>query len=146
MTQKNIIAICLFFFFLCLFAFTARGRPQVSDEAAVLGSAVAVAVRGHLAIDDLQWLQDQEGIGAYGPDGRLYAKYFPGAIFSATLLYKLGARQPDQPFVWNHQQMAPSARGRNWLCGRMRCGGRWRRFFCWRRNSIRCARPSSPCC
>lgn len=111
MTQKNTIAICLFFFFLFLFAFTARGRPQVSDEAAVLGSAVALAVRGHLAIDDLQWLQDQEPIGAYGPDGRLYAKYFPGTIFSAALVYKLAARQPDQPFMWNHQQMAPSAVG-----------------------------------
>src|SRR4029077_13472445 len=78
-------SIC-FVFFLSFYGVTARGKLQASDEAAVFATGVSLATRGHLAIDDFQWLQDRVNIGDRGPDGHLYAKYFPGNVFAIALV------------------------------------------------------------
>lgn len=114
MKKKFVPALLIFIFFFLLYGVTARARIQVTDEAAVLATSVSLATEGDLAIDELQWLHDQDDIGAKSPDGYLYTKYFPGNIFSGALLYKLGAKQNDAPYVWNHKNMAPSAVGVRW--------------------------------
>jgi len=113
---------------------------QASDEAAVFATGVSLATRGHLAIDDFQWLQDRVNIGTKGPDGHLYTKYFPGNVFAVALVYKLTARPNDQPYVWV-TEMAPSATGARWA---LRLNALWgalgmtfllvslRRYFPWR--------------
>jgi hypothetical protein len=108
-------AIC-FFFFLFFYGITARGKLQASDEAAVFASGVSLATTGHLAIDNLSWLQERVNIGSIGPDGHLYAKYFPGNVFAVALVYKLTARPNDAPYRWV-QEIAPSVTGARWaLC------------------------------
>ena len=129
-----------FVFFLSFYGVTARGKLQASDEAAVFATGVSLATRGHLAIDDFQWLQDRVNIGERGPDGHLYAKYFPGNVFAIALVYRLTARPNDQPYVWV-AEMAPSATGARWA---LRLNALWgalgmtfllilvRRYFTWR--------------
>lgn len=114
MKKKLVPALIFFIFFFLLYGVTARARIQVTDEAAVLATTVSLATEGDLSIDELQWLHDQDDIGARSPDGHLYAKYFPGNIFVGALLYKLGAKQVDVPYVWNQKNMAPSAAGARW--------------------------------
>ena len=116
-TRQYLVASSICFVSLLLFyGITARGKLQASDEAAVFASGVSLATHGHLAIDDLQWLQDHVNIGERGPDGHLYTKYFPGNIFGVALIYKLTARPNDQPYVWA-RELASSATGASWaLC------------------------------
>jgi len=116
-TRQYLVASSICFISLLLFyGITARGKLQASDEAAVFASGVSLATHGHLAIDDLQWLQDHVNIGERGPDGHLYTKYFPGNIFGVALIYKLTARPNDQPYVWA-RELASSATGASWaLC------------------------------
>ena len=111
MRRHNLTPALIFLVFLAFYGLTSRGGLQVSDEVAVLATSVALATEGNLAIDELQWLQDAVGIGQKGPDGHLYAKYFPGNVLSAALIYKLAERQNDQPFVWNSKALAPSDSG-----------------------------------
>src|SRR5205085_2636148 len=89
--------------------FAAKGPDDVVSSF----QCIALTRDGHLAIDDLQWLQDRVNIGEKGPDGHLYTKYFPGNIFSVALVYKLAARPNDQPYVWA-APIAPSAIGARW--------------------------------
>ena len=113
-TRQYLVAGSICFVSLLLFyGITARGKLQASDEAAVFASGVSLATHGHLAIDDLQWLQDHVNIGDRGPDGHLYTKYFPGNIFGVALIYKLTAQPNDQPYVWA-RELASSATGASW--------------------------------
>ncbi len=117
---------------------------QASDEAAVFATGVSLATRGHLAIDGFEWLQDRVNIGAKGPDGHLYTKYFPGNVFAVALVYKLTARPNDQPYVWV-TEMAPSLTGARWA---LRLNAFWgalgmtflllllRRYFPWRTSVL----------
>src|SRR5207253_10721968 len=100
-TRQYLIASAICYVSMPLFCgITARGKLQTSDEAAVFASGVSLATHGHLAIDDLQWLQDHVNIGDRGPDGHLYTKYFPGNIFGGAVIYKLTAQPNDQPYDW----------------------------------------------
>jgi len=140
-TRQYLIAGSICFVSLLLFyGITARGKLQTSDEAAVFASGVSLATHGHLAIDDLQWLQDHVNIGERGPDGHLYTKYFPGNIFGVALIYKLTAQPNDQPYVWA-RELASSATGASWA---LRVNALWgaigmtsllfllKRYFDWR--------------
>ena len=89
---------------------------QASDEAAVFASGISLATTGHLAIDQLKSLQEKVNLGAEGPDGHLYTKYFPGNVFAVALVYKLTAHKNDQPYVWT-TELVPSITGARWaLC------------------------------
>jgi hypothetical protein len=89
---------------------------QASDEAAVFASGISLATTGHLAIDQLKPLQEKVNLGSEGPNGHLYTKYFPGNVFAVALVYKLTARDNDQPYVWT-TEVAPSITGARWaLC------------------------------
>jgi len=102
--------------FLLVYGITSRGKLQASDEAAVFATGISVATTGHLAIDPLKSLQEKVNLGAEGPDGHLYTKYFPGNVFAVALVYKLTARENDQPYVWT-TEIAPSITGARWaLC------------------------------
>ncbi len=139
--RQNLIAgsIC-FLCFLLFYGITARGKLQASDEAAVFASGISLATSGHLAIDQLRPLQAHVNIGAEGPDGHLYTKYFPGNVFTVALIYKLTARADDQPYIWSIE-IAPSATGAWWA---LRVNAFWgalgmtallflvRRYFGWR--------------
>ena len=140
-TRQYLVAGSICFVSLLLFyGITARGKLQASDEAAVFASGVSLATHGHLAIDDLQWLQDHVNIGERGPDGHLYTKYFPGNIFGVALIYKLTAQPNDQPYVWA-RELASSATGASWA---LRLNALWgaigmtsllfllKRYFDWR--------------
>ena len=140
-TRQYLVAGSICFVSLLLFyGITARGKLQASDEAAVFASGVSLATHGHLAIDDLQWLQDHVNIGDRGPDGHLYTKYFPGNIFGVALIYKLTAQPNDQPYVWV-RELASSATGASWA---LRVNALWgaigmtsllfllKRYFDWR--------------
>jgi hypothetical protein len=140
-TRQYLVATSICFVSLLLFyGITARGKLQASDEAAVFTSGVSLATHGHLAIDDLQWLQDHVNIGERGPDGHLYTKYFPGNIFGVALIYKLTAQPNDQPYVWA-RELASSATGASWA---LRVNALWgaigmtslllllKRYFDWR--------------
>ena len=140
-TRQYLVASSICFVSLLLFyGITARGKLQASDEAAVFASGVSLATHGHLAIDDLQWLQDHVNIGERGPDGHLYTKYFPGNIFGVALIYKSTARPNDQPYVWA-RELASSATGASWA---LRVNALWgaigmtslllllKRYFDWR--------------
>ena len=140
-TRQYLVAGSICFVSLLLFyGITARGKLQASDEAAVFASGVSLATHGHLAIDDLQWLQDHVNIGERGPDGHLYTKYFPGNIFGVALIYKLTAQPNDQPYVWA-RELASSATGASWA---LRVNALWgaigmtsllfllKRYFDWR--------------
>ena len=63
-SRQNLIAgtICLVAFLL-FYGVTARGKIQASDEASVFATGVSLATRGHLAIDELNWLQEHVNIG-----------------------------------------------------------------------------------
>jgi hypothetical protein len=140
-TRQYLVASSICFVSLLLFyGITARGKLQASDEAAVFASGVSMAAHGHLAIDDLQWLQDHVNIGERGPDGHLYTKYFPGNIFGVALIYKLTAQPNDQPYVWA-RELASSETGASWA---LRVNALWgaigmtslllllKRYFDWR--------------
>ena len=140
-TRQYLVAGSICFVSLLLFyGITARGKLQASDEAAVFASGISLATHGHLAIDDLQWLQDHVNIGERGPDGHLYTKYFPGNIFGVALIYKLTAQPNDQPYVWA-RELASSATGASWA---LRVNALWgaigmtsllfllKRYFDWR--------------
>lgn len=140
-TRQYLVAGSICFVSLLLFyGITARGKLQASDEAAVFATGVSLATHGHLAIDDLQWLQDHVNIGERGPDGHLYTKYFPGNIFGVALIYKLTAQPNDQPYVWA-RELASSATGASWA---LRVNALWgaigmtsllfllKRYFDWR--------------
>ena len=140
-TRQYLVAGSICFVSLLLFyGITARGKLQASDEAAVFASGISLATHGHLAIDDLQWLQDHVNIGERGPDGHLYTKYFPGNIFGVALIYKLTAQPNDQPYVWV-RELASSATGASWA---LRVNALWgaigmtsllfllKRYFDWR--------------
>ena len=58
--------------FLLFYGITARGALQTSDESAMFATGASVAMRGTLAIDDLEWLNDHVNLGKKGPDGHLY--------------------------------------------------------------------------
>jgi len=118
-TRQYLIAGSICFVSLLLFyGITARGKLQTSDEAAVFASGVSLATHGHLAIDDLQWLQDHVNIGERGPD----------------------AQPNDQPYVWA-RELASSATGASWA---LRVNALWgaigmtsllfllKRYFDWR--------------
>jgi hypothetical protein len=96
-----------------LYGITARGKLQASDEAAVFASGISLATTGHLPIDQLKPLQEKVNLGTEGPDGHLYTKYFPGNVFAVALVYKLTARDNDQPYVWT-TELAPSITGARW--------------------------------
>ena len=99
-----------------LYGITSRGKLQASDEAAVFASGISLATTGHLAIDRLKPLQEKVNLGTEGPDGHLYTKYFPGNVFAVAFVYKLTARENDQPYVWT-TELAPSISGARWaLC------------------------------
>ncbi len=109
--QRSALGILCFIFFLLFYGLTARARLQVSDEAATFATGISLATQGDLAIDKLQWLQDILNIGQTGRDGHLYAKYFPGNVFSAALLYRVAERPNDQPYKWNFKELAASNTG-----------------------------------
>ncbi|HEY6070089.1 MAG TPA: hypothetical protein VIU85_01865 [Chthoniobacterales bacterium] len=116
-SRLNLVAgaVCFVSLFL-LYGITSRGKLQASDEAAVFASGISLATTGHLNIDQLKPLQERVNLGAEGPDGHLYTKYFPGNVFAVALVYKLTARENDQPYVWT-TEIAPSITGARWaLC------------------------------
>ena len=133
--------------FLLFYGLTSRGALQASDEVAVFASGVALATHGHLAIDELQWMQDHVNIGQKGPDDHLYAKYFPGNVFGVALLYKLAAQSNDQPYLQRGfgaaqpNELASSTIGARWA---IKLNAMWgalgmtalllllRRYFDWR--------------
>lgn len=97
--------------FLGVYVPTARGRVQVSDEVAVLASAVNLATTGTLAVNNLAWLEPLVPNTIHvGRGGDLYTKYFPGNMLLAAGLYRLAAVSPDQEYWWNAWP-APSRRG-----------------------------------
>jgi len=109
--RRGTTGIVCFVFFLLFYGITARAKLQASDEAATLATGISLATEGDVAIDNLQWLQDILNIGQPGRDGHLYAKYFPGNVFTAALLYSLTETSNDQPYNWNFKEIAPSNTG-----------------------------------
>lgn len=106
-----------FVLFLFFYGLTSRTALQTSDEAAVFSTGVALATRGEIAIDELQWLQDKMNIGQTGPDGHLYMKYFPGNMLGVAAVYALTARANDQGYrgPWGGvMEFAPSETGARW--------------------------------
>lgn len=82
----------------------------------MLSAAVSLDTSGALQVDDLDWLQSHVNIGRLGEGGHLYAKYSPGNIVGAALIYRLMALPGDLPYVWGNAQfgyheLAPSATG-----------------------------------
>lgn len=101
MATKHRTTFVCFLVFLFIYGLTSSADLHISDEIAVFSSGISLATNVTLNIDSLEWLQARENLGHPGPDGHLYAKYFPGNILGTTLLYKI-ARQPnDEPYVWN---------------------------------------------
>jgi len=138
--KRNLVCLLIFVFFLFFYGLTARAHVQVSDEVAVFATSVSLVTEGDLAIDELQWLQDVVNIGQKGRDGHLYAKYFPGNVFSAAAVYKLTQRQNDQPYIWNSKVLAPSVSGArltlrlNAVFGALAMAGLFlllSRYYCW---------------
>ncbi|MCA1899351.1 MAG: hypothetical protein LDL50_01455 [Chloroflexi bacterium] len=97
------IAILCFLAFALFYGVTSRADLQLTDEAAVFASAVSLAEQGNLSIDELRWLDKIINLGDTGVGGHLYAKYFPGNIFSAAAVYRL-AQSTDAPFLWHVPQ------------------------------------------
>jgi hypothetical protein len=93
-------ALC-FVVFLMFYGLTSRSDLQLTDEVAVFISAISLETQGDLAIDELQWLNDEINIGGAGKDGHLYSKYFPGNVITTAIAYKLAKRQVDQPYLWS---------------------------------------------
>jgi hypothetical protein len=104
-------ALILFLSFLLLYGLTARSTMQVSDEAAVFATSMSLVNRGTLAIDQLKGLQAVVNVGGIGVDGHLFAKYYPGNVLGAAILYQLTARPNDQPFIWHDVFMSASDSG-----------------------------------
>ncbi len=100
--------IACFLAFLVFYVLTSRTELQVSDEVATFATGISLTTQNDLAIDELQWLQDAVGIGKRGPDGHLYAKYFPGNVVSAAILYRIAPLPVGEPFYWNGKEIAPS--------------------------------------
>ncbi len=105
-----------FCLFLLLYSLTSRADVQVSDEAAILATGVALDTNGVLYVDSLQWLQDSVNIGQVGNGQHLYAKYFPGNVLGSALLYRLAALPNDRPYIWGtsdfgYHVIAPSQAG-----------------------------------
>lgn len=111
--QKLLAGTVCFVSFLLLYGITARGKLQASDEAAVFASGISLATTGHLNIDQLKPLQEKVNLGAEAADGHLYTKYFPGNVVAVALVYKLTARENDQPYIWT-TEIAPSITGARW--------------------------------
>ncbi len=76
----------------------------------LFASGISLATTGHLAIDQLRGLQEKVNLGEKGPDGHLYTKYFPGNVLGVAIIYKLTARENDQPYIWT-TEIAPSITG-----------------------------------
>ncbi len=89
-----------FCLFMLLYGVTSRADVQVSDEAAMFETGVALATKGVLYVDNLRWFQDIINIGETGNGGHLYSKYFPGSPFASALIYRLAARPDDTPYIW----------------------------------------------
>jgi hypothetical protein len=106
--HKVLVGTICFLSFLLFYGITARSQPQVSDEVAMFASGVSLVKNGNLAIDEWQWLQDEFNIGSRGRGGHLYPKYFPGNIYASAFIYKMTAKQNDQPYLWHRQTLAPS--------------------------------------
>jgi hypothetical protein len=111
MSRTARLTILLFLSCLLIYSLTSRADLQVSDEAAVMATAMALANQGNLAIDHMQSLESVVDIGRRGSAGHLYTKYFPGNIISAALLYRLAARPNDVAYVWHGFELAPSNSG-----------------------------------
>lgn len=99
MNNRTATLVC-FLLFLILYGVTSRAELQLTDEVAVFASSVSIIEQGDLTIDELGWLNDAVNIGSISSDGHLFAKYFPGNIFSAALLYRLTKSESDQPYLW----------------------------------------------
>jgi hypothetical protein len=93
-------AILCFLAFALFYGVASRADLQLTDEVAVFASAVSLAEQGDLSIDELRWLDETINLGDTGAGGHLYAKYFPGNLFSAAAIYRL-AQSADQPFLWH---------------------------------------------
>jgi hypothetical protein len=93
-------AVICFACFLVFYGVTARGDLQTSDESAVFATGIALATLDRLSINELAWMNENVNLGKKGPDGNLYAKYFPGNIFGVALVYKLAARPYHEPYFW----------------------------------------------
>ena len=121
--SKLIPGLLCFISFLLFYGLTSRADFQSSDEVAVFASGLSLEMRGNLAIDQLQWLDNtlNLNIGEVGPDGHLYSKYFPGNILSTSIIYHFAKKPNDQPFFWSvprnlnptkgNIELAPSNRG-----------------------------------
>jgi hypothetical protein len=109
--RKLLAGIFCFLSFLLFYGITARSHAQVCDEAVMLASGVSLVEDSDLAIDELQWLQNDVDIGLLGRGGQLYSKYFPGNVYVSALIYKLTARQNDQPYMWSGVELAASNTG-----------------------------------
>lgn len=82
------------------YGITSRADLQLTDEVAVFASAISLVEQGNLSIDELRWLDEIVNIGETSADGHLYAKYFPGNVFSAAAIYRL-TQSTNRPFLWN---------------------------------------------
>ncbi len=114
--RPSVWAGACFCLFLLLYSVTSRADVQVSDEAAILATGVALDTNGVLYIDSLQWLQGAVNIGQVGNGQHLYAKYFPGNVLGSALLYRLAASPNDRPYSWGtrdfgYHVIAPSQAG-----------------------------------
>lgn len=108
-SNKIIFAsILCFTSFLLIYGITARSNLRYTDEVAVFATGISWVTEGDLAIDELQWIQDVVNIGDIGQDGHLYAKYFPGNIFSSAIIYKLAQKQNDKPYLWEARDLNPT--------------------------------------
>ena len=100
MQKTKYAPLVCFFIFLFIYGITSRANLQITDETAVFSSGVSLATKGSLHIDSLQWLQAEANLGHIGPDGHLYAKYFPGNILGVAFVYKLSQKANDVPYIW----------------------------------------------
>lgn len=93
-------AIC-FIVFLLFYGLTSRSDLQLTDEVAVFASSISLGTQGNLAIDELQWLNDEINIGELGNDKHLYSKYFPGNVVVTAMAYNLAKKKEDHPYLWS---------------------------------------------
>lgn len=105
-----------FFLFLTLYGITSRASVVSSDEVATFGTSVNLATQHVLHIDNLLKVHRITSLGERGVDGHLYAKYFPGNILSAAVVYRLSSKIGDTPYIWSNPkygsfELAPSRQG-----------------------------------
>jgi hypothetical protein len=82
------LTLAIFLLLLAVYTLTYSGVFHSDDEMSVMAAAESMAKRGSVAIDQLRWNQDLSGgIGKYGVDGHLYAKYAWGASLAAAPFY-----------------------------------------------------------